>query len=193
MATGERIDTSLQTQDTKLPSIAVPTLLNDFKTCPKCENGLGNGFQANGIHSTLAYSRCRCHRDWKYDNIKSQNGYEPSYFANSSTRMMQKRFGSAKTRCSSALHPSGKSFEQFKRSSLVKPRVTHKINLPALKLTDTIVYTINATEPDNSSNTVVTANTLPSNTSLISSSNKLIEDDIISSTSITKLPEILKK
>lgn len=33
------------------------------KTCPKCEDFVKNG---SSIHWTLAYSRCRCHRSWKY-------------------------------------------------------------------------------------------------------------------------------
>ncbi len=202
MAAGleEDVGTSLQTQGTKLPSITVrASLLNDdMKTCPKCEHVLANG-QGNNIHSTLAYRRCRCHRDWKYENIctfKAQHHQEPTYFANTSMKIMQKRFGSAaKTRCSSSAmvqHP--KSFQRNQPSNLVKSHMTHRRNLPTLKLKDTLVYTINASEPD--SNTVVTAGTIPtipSNTSLVSSSHKLIEDNIAITASITKLPIIHEK
>lgn len=36
-----------------------------LKTCPRCAHLVKDRFKAN-IHSTLAYSRCRCHRTWKY-------------------------------------------------------------------------------------------------------------------------------
>ena len=35
--------------------------LSGMKTCPKCEH-LVRELSGNSIHSTLAYSRCRCHR-----------------------------------------------------------------------------------------------------------------------------------
>lgn len=41
-----------------LPILLLPVIRN----CPKCEHVVKNG----SIHSTLAYSRCRCHRQWKY-------------------------------------------------------------------------------------------------------------------------------
>ena len=40
----------------------LPMLIIPVKTCSKCEHLVKN----DSIHSTLAYSRCRCHRTWKY-------------------------------------------------------------------------------------------------------------------------------
>jgi hypothetical protein len=42
-----------------LPAIFLPVVT---KNCPKCAHVTKSG----PIHSTLAYSRCRCHRSWKY-------------------------------------------------------------------------------------------------------------------------------
>ena len=36
-----------------------------IKSCPQCVHLLKGGLKTN-IHSTLAYSRCRCHRTWKF-------------------------------------------------------------------------------------------------------------------------------
>ena len=36
-----------------------------IKSCPRCIHLLRGGLKAN-IHSTLAYTRCRCHRTWKF-------------------------------------------------------------------------------------------------------------------------------
>ena len=40
----------------------LPMLIIPLKTCSKCEHLVKN----DSLHSTLAYSRCRCHRTWKY-------------------------------------------------------------------------------------------------------------------------------
>ena len=36
------------------------------KTCRKCYHLVKNGMKSGNIHSTLAYAKCRCHRNWKY-------------------------------------------------------------------------------------------------------------------------------
>ena len=41
-------------------------LAQKITICKKCENVIRRANDANTIHSTLAYSRCRCHRVFKY-------------------------------------------------------------------------------------------------------------------------------
>ena len=36
------------------------------KTCRRCYHLVKNGIKSGNIHSTLAYAKCRCHRNWKY-------------------------------------------------------------------------------------------------------------------------------
>ena len=52
--------------------------LNTVKLCKKCENMMV-GMSRESIHSTLAYSRCRCHRLFKYRKQAQVNtGSRPS-------------------------------------------------------------------------------------------------------------------
>ena len=46
--------------------VPLPVLISALKTCSKCDHLARDGFKGNNIHMTLAYSRCRCHRTWKY-------------------------------------------------------------------------------------------------------------------------------
>ena len=67
----------------KKPLAANPSLVNNttvllnketWKTCPRCEHILKEGLK-NNLHFTLAYSRCRCHRTWRYtvDRLSSDS------------------------------------------------------------------------------------------------------------------------
>lgn len=66
------------------------------KTCPKCEDLVKNG---SSIHWTLAYSRCRCHRSWKYSLPEETLSFD--------------------TRCVSAIK---RSFTTYKPHNLLLPR-----------------------------------------------------------------------
>ena len=46
-------------------SLTVQAKELQMKSCPQCVHLLKGGLKTN-IHSTLAYSRCRCHRTWKF-------------------------------------------------------------------------------------------------------------------------------
>lgn len=56
--------------------VPLPVLISALQTCPKCDHLARDGFKGNNIHMTLAYSRCRCHRTWKY-GIPSPEDTEP--------------------------------------------------------------------------------------------------------------------
>lgn len=49
-----------------------------MQLCKKCENMMvGNGMSRDSIHSTLAYSRCRCHRLFRYRKQSTQISVAP--------------------------------------------------------------------------------------------------------------------
>ena len=54
-------------RSSSLANESFATHSNDLqiKSCPRCIHLLRDGVKAN-IHSTLAYTRCRCHRTWKF-------------------------------------------------------------------------------------------------------------------------------
>ena len=83
-----------------------PKPLQPTKTCPKCEDFVKNG---SSIHWTLAYSRCRCHRSWKYSLPEETLSFD--------------------TRCVSAMKRSA-SFNAYKPGqSLLIPRKQAKATL----------------------------------------------------------------
>ena len=55
------------------------------KLCKRCES-LALGWNSDTIHSTLAYSRCRCHRLFKYRTKKETSVEEDAKADDSSTR-----------------------------------------------------------------------------------------------------------
>lgn len=55
------LDTDIFPISTKLTEDHIPVI----NTCPKCEHLIKNG-NFLSIHSTLAYSRCRCHRNFRF-------------------------------------------------------------------------------------------------------------------------------
>lgn len=58
--------------------------------CKKCVSMLQNGNDAT-IHSTLAYSRCRCHRIFKYREAQQQREYVNGMRENSREEMKKER------------------------------------------------------------------------------------------------------
>ena len=188
VAAKEKEHSPMHIQETKLPSITVSLLINDPKTCPKCEHVLRNGFQGNNIHSTLAYSRCRCHRGWKYENIAEENS------PRSTRRVPRIHNMFVRSRCTSAqqLVKHQPSLHWDQPHNLVQPRIAQKKDLPALKPTEKIVSLCINAEDDSSTTSVDTTCPLTSaKNSLISVSTKMIDKN--NSGSITRLPQILTK
>lgn len=137
----EEQDISLtQPSDIKLPPLPMTALLNESKTCPKCEHLLKNGLHAAriDIHSTLAYSRCKCHRDWKYENLSRLQQTEDETVGLSSHQKMIAGIVPSSRSVASRNHSalSSKRRNPFHKAALLKPRVLCR-NLSSLKLKGT--------------------------------------------------------
>lgn len=180
----------------KLPSL---TVLNETKTCSKCEHITKTGID---IYSTLAYSRCRCHRDWKYENESHQIKWQQNEMSGDGPthRMPRIRYpGNTITtgkRCLSAMvrqsTQNGVGIQQPDKPVIIMehPRKMIKLRyISSQKTTDK--ESCNSTSSDTMSpssipNINITTSSVPKLPQCNSSVNSI-------TSSVTKLPSIVSK
>lgn len=201
-ATGESSNSSLHSIDEmKLPSL---TALTDSKSCPKCQHVMKNGVD---IHSTLAYSRCRCHRDWKYENQSHQLKWQQSQSDDAATsRVPQMRYYTNKTtkRCLSAIiqpntyRPMAMDHQKPQKIMKLKyfPLQQKKVSLLTISSDETVTNDItkdsNGGTMSSFNNTSVTEPTSSLASIPSTSTVRLPQSNAVNSTSsITKLPSIV--